>query len=146
GVLAGAAMATLGDLIARLPALDPRGPEYARAIEVLLHHAGRRLSIIADPGGAIRAAASTPIAAQVLGLPLFPGPGGLPISAWTVLQALGDRLRRHPERPLGGVDLVDAAALDQTLRTWLLQHVHSGRVIREPTRARLAPAPAQPAA
>ncbi|MEZ4454614.1 MAG: hypothetical protein R3B09_34500 [Nannocystaceae bacterium] len=145
--LSQAAEATLAELCARLPTLPPGSEAYERAITTLLHHAGRRLSLVAEPDGAVRAAASTPVAATVLGLPLFPGAGGLPISAWTLLQALGERLRRSPSATVSGVDLCDGAALSQSLRTWLMRHVHSGRVFREPSRGLRPPAPsAAPAA
>ncbi|MCB9700895.1 MAG: hypothetical protein H6711_03260 [Myxococcales bacterium] len=120
----------LAALAARLPELPAGGRELARAIAVLLDHAGRKLSLIAAPGGAIVPSLRSEIAGQILNLPLFPGRQGLPVHASALLRELAQATRQRPGAAISGVDLVDAARLTPFQRAWLERHVHSNRIAR----------------
>ncbi len=130
------AEAALGALARRLPEFEPGSIEQTRALTVLLEHAGRSLSLVASPSGAISPSTATEIAAQVLGIPLFPGPHGLPISASSILRALAREVRRRPGQAVAGVDVVAAERLDEPRRTWLEKHVHSAKIARPSAHSR----------
>jgi len=141
------AEAALSALARRLPEFEPGSPEQTRALTVLLEHAGRSLSLVASPSGAISPSTATEIAAQVLGIPLFPGPHGLPISASSILRALAKEVRRRPGEAVAGVDIVAAQRLDEIRRTWLEKHVHSAKIARPAAHSRphVAPGDVAPA-
>ncbi len=125
-----AAARALTKLAQQLPEFASGSAEELRALDVLLTHAGRHLTLVASPSGAILPSCSTEIAAEILKLPLFPGPQGLPISASAILRELTSEARNRPSTPISGLDLVVADHLDEIRRTWLERHLHSSKIIR----------------
>jgi len=125
-----AAAAALQALAQQLPEFTPGSAEQARALDVLLEHAGRNLSLVATPSGAIAPSTTTEIAAQILNIPLFPGLHGLPVSASSLLSSLALTVRQRPGEAISGVSLVATERLDALRRTWLERHLHSGKIAR----------------
>ena len=123
---------------AALPGLDPAARAHAAAI--LLDVAGRHLLLVADPAGRVTAEVTAPRAAAILDLPLFPGRAGLPVRGAWLIQRLCESLSLG--QGFSARDLV-APAADPALLTWLDDHLHPGRVARQPSRA-AAPASTAP--
>lgn len=125
-----AAARALTELAQQLPEFASGSAEELRTLDVLLTHAGRHLTLVANPSGAILPSCSTEIAAEILTLPLFPGPQGLPISASAILRELASEARSRPGSQISGLNLVAADHLDEIRRTWLERHLHSSKIIR----------------
>ena len=123
-----ATAALYDDLLARIPAMDPHGPVFARAAATVLAHAGRRVTVVADPHGHLRVPPVGAVAERVLGLPLFPGRRGLPLAAWQLVRRFvaggGDPRAAHAE--------LDLDAVPAVLRAWIDHTLDPDRVAREP--------------
>jgi hypothetical protein len=135
-----AAAALYERLLARLPALPPDGPAFARAAAAMLAHAGRRVALVARAAGHLELVAPAGLAGRVLAQPLFPGRRGLPVSALQVLQ-------RHVEAggdPAAATAALDLAATPPPLRAWLDHHLDPARVARDVPAAAAAAAPRRP--
>ena len=122
-------------LLARVPAMDPRSPIFARATATLLDYAGRRVRVVVDTHDRMRVPEVGELADRILGLPLFPGRRGLPLGAWHLLRrftaSAGDLAAVHAE--------LDLAATPPVLRDWIAHTLAADRVLREPTREDTSP-------
>jgi hypothetical protein len=123
-----ATAALYDEFLARIPAMDPHGPVFARAAATVLAHAGRRVTVVADPHGHLRVPPVGAVAERVLGLPLFPGRRGLPLAAWQLVRRFvaggGDPRAAHAE--------LDLDAVPAVLRAWIDHTLDPDRVAREP--------------
>jgi len=131
----GAAEQVYQALIAGVPAMDPRGPAFARATATLLAYAGRRVSVILDPHGRVRVPGVTELADRILGLPLFPGRRGLPLAAWQLI--------RRFAASGGDIEVVyaelDLVATPPVLKAWIDRTLARDRMLFEPSRGSVTP-------
>lgn len=123
-----AVAAIYDDLLARIPALDPHGPAFARAVETVLAHAGRRIAVVAAPDGRLRVPPVGAVSERVLGLPLFPGRRGLPLAAAQLVR----RFLASGGDPKAVLAELDLPALPAVLRAWIDRYLDPSQITHEP--------------
>lgn len=123
-----AAAAIFDELLARIPAMDPHGPDFARAAATVLAHAGRRITVVADPHGQLRVPPVGRLAERVLALPLFPGRRGQPLAAWQLVR----RFVGSGGEARAALAELDLAAVPAVLRAWIDRTLDPAHIAREP--------------
>lgn len=135
----------IAGLARQLTTLAPDSERYHQSVRHLLAFAGSRLQLLATAELQPRATVRHPVAQEVLGMPLFPTLGGVPISADRLIDAFctfGTVLPEAGTPVVVGREQVTLApdAPDYLLR-WVQTYLTESRVVR-PASSRSAPLPA----